>query len=206
MICSLHEPASGAGDNKHQRKTGGHYERPQPAARLTPGAKARSDNEARNRCSRVPRSRHGLDASTRVASKRHLTKIYYKPRQVGRHDGGGRRILERNLYRRSGRPRNQPRSISQEIRHVHAACNDAQHECQQLRAEPVADRFPGPRSFHQRFILSLLRIDRTVDPRTDQLADIGRPSHPRQALVEGASGDSFSATRSEELKIRSRGG
>jgi len=56
-------------------------------ARLTPGAKARPDNEAGNRCSGTPCPHHGLRTTTRVASEPHLTKIYDKPRQVGRHHG-----------------------------------------------------------------------------------------------------------------------
>jgi hypothetical protein len=38
---------------------------------------------------------------------------------------------------------------------------------------------------------SSLRINRAIDVRTDKRTDIGRPRHPREALVEDASCDSF---------------
>jgi hypothetical protein len=60
-----------------------------------------------------------------------------------------------------------------------------------LRAGRVAGRLYGLETFHLRFKLSSRRVDRPVDPRTDQLTDIGGPRYPRQALVEDASGDSF---------------
>jgi hypothetical protein len=100
MICSLHEPVCAVSDGKRrQRKTGGHYERPQSNVGLTLGAKARPDNGARNRYSGAPRTRHGLGASTRVPSEPHLTKIQYKSSQVGGHHRSGRRVLERDLYK-----------------------------------------------------------------------------------------------------------